>query len=155
MTFRFRGARLLEWRRVQADAARVVFVRATESVREAAARIVDAHARIERADREFRFATEGLSDIGTIVRYRNWIDRERQHAAVCRRQHDDQRVVADKAAGVLQTAIRQVKVMERLRDRAWRRHQQAERRSEMKELDQLATLPFARRNSAQGADREY
>src|SRR5262249_26517656 len=123
--------------------------------REAAARVADADDRIERAVREFRSATEGLSDIGTIVRYRNWIDREREHAAVCRRQHDEQRAVADKAAVVLQTAMRQVKVMERLRDRARRRHLQAERRSEMKELDQLATLQFARRNSAQGADREY
>jgi len=159
MTFRFRGARLLEWRRVQADAARVAFVRATESVREAAARIVDADDRIERAAREFRSATEGLSDIGTIVRYRNWIDREREHAAVCRRQHDEHRVVADKAAGVLQTARRHVKVMERLRDRAWRRHLNAERRQEMKALDELATLQFARRkserNGEQGADREY
>ena len=33
--FRFRGARILEWRRVQADAARVEFVRATESARAA------------------------------------------------------------------------------------------------------------------------
>jgi len=51
--------------------------------------------------------------------------------------------------------MRQVKVMERLRDRAWRRHLDGERRREMKELDQLATLQHARRMSEQGVDREY
>jgi hypothetical protein len=51
MTFRFRGARILEWRRVQADAARVALVRATESVREAAARVADADDQSERAAR--------------------------------------------------------------------------------------------------------
>ena len=73
MTFRFRGARILEWRRVQADAARVAFVRATESVREAAARVADADDQSERAAREYRTAMASSHDIGTIVGYRNWI----------------------------------------------------------------------------------
>jgi flagellar export protein FliJ len=155
MTFRFRGARILDWRRVQADAARVAFVRATESVREAATRVADADDQMARAVREYQAALAGSSDIGTIVGYRNWIGKQREHAAVCRRQHDERRVVAERAAGVLQLAMRQVKVMERLRDRVWRRHQDAERRREMKELDQLATLQYARRMSEQGVDREY
>jgi flagellar export protein FliJ len=147
MTFRFRGARILEWRRVQADAARVAFVRATESVREAAARVADANDQIERAAREYRTVMARPNEIGTIVGYRNWIQKQREHAAACRRQHDDKRAVADQAAGVLQTAMRRVKVMERLRDRAWRRHLDAERQQEMKELDALATQQFARRRS--------
>jgi len=155
MTFRFRGARILDWRRVQADAARVAFVRATESVREAAARVAEADEQIERAVREYQTALAGPNDIGTIVGYRNWIGKQREHAAVCRRQHDERRAVVDRAAGELQTAMRQVKVMERLRDRAWRRHLHAERLQEMKELDQLATLQHARRMSEQGADRDY
>ena len=155
MTFRFRGARILDWRRVQADAARVAFVRATESVREGAAHVADADDQMARAVREYQAALASPSDIGTIVGYRNWIGKQREHAAVCRRQHDERRVVAERAAGVLQMAMRQVKVMERLRDRAWRRHLDGERRREMKELDQLATLQYARRMSEQGVDREY
>jgi flagellar export protein FliJ len=94
------------------------------------------------------------SEIGTIVGYRNWIQKQREHVADCRRQHDHTRVVADQAAGVLQIAMRRVKVMERLRDRAWRRHLETERAQEMKELDALATQRFARRKSEQGADRD-
>lgn len=155
MTFRFRGARILDWRRIKADAARVAFVRATESVREAAARVAAAEAACERADREFLTAMASLCDVATVLRYRNWIHKLREHAAVCRRQHAEQRAVADKAAGVLQIAMRHVKVMERLRDRAWRRHLDAERQLEMKEIDQLATLQYARRKADQGAEREY
>jgi flagellar export protein FliJ len=155
MTFRFRGARILDWRRVQADAARVAFVRATESVRAAAARVANADDLCDRAARDYRAAMASPNDIGTILRYRNWIDQLREHAAACRRQHDEHRAVAETAAGVLQTAMRHVKVMERLRERAWRRHLDAERQREMKELDQLATLQFARRQSAQGVNREY
>jgi len=155
MTFRFRGARVLDWRRVQADAARVAFVRATGSVREAALRVAAAERAIDRAGREFRTAMASPCDVGTILRYRNWIHKQREHAAACRRQHDELRAVADKAAGVLQIAMRHVKVMERLRDRAWRRHLDAERQREMKDIDQLATLQYARRTARQGADREY
>ncbi len=155
MTFRFRGARILDWRRVQADAARVAFVRATESVREAAARVADADDRADRAVHEYHTAMANPNDIGTIVGYRNWIGKQREHAAACRRQHDEQRVVVDQAAGVLRTAMRHVKMMERLRDRAWHRHLDAERQREMKEVDQLATLQFTRRKTAQGVNREY
>jgi flagellar export protein FliJ len=155
MTFRFRGARVLEWRRVQADAARVAFVRATETVREAAARVADADDQCQRGAGDFLAAMASPNDIGTIVRYRNWIGKRHEHAAACRRQHEEQRVVAEQAAGVLQIAMRHVKVMERLRERAWRRHLDAERQRDMKELDQLATLQYARRKSTQGADREY
>jgi flagellar export protein FliJ len=147
MTFRFRGARILEWRRVQADAARVAFVRASESVREAAARVAAADDHVERAARDYTATIARPNEIGTIVGYRNWIEKQREHAAACRRQHEEKRVVADQAAAVLQTAMRRVKVMERLRDRAWRRYVDAERAQEMKALDELATQRFARRMS--------
>ena len=151
MIFRFRGTRILDWRRVQADAARVVFVRATETVREAASRVAAAEAACERAASEYRTAMASPCDVGTVLRYRNWIQKQQEQAAVCRRQHDADRVMADKAAGRLQIAMRHVKVMERLRDRAWRRHVDAERRVDMKEIDQLATLQYARRKAEQGA----
>jgi flagellar export protein FliJ len=154
-SFRFRGARILEWRRVQADAARVEFVRATESVREAAVRVADAEAAVDRAARECLGAMAAPSDVGTLVRYRNWIGRQRSEVEACRQTHQERRLAADASAGRLQVANRNVKVMERLRDRASRRHLEAERQQDMKELDQLATQQFARRMAEEGADREY
>ena len=64
-------------------------------------------------------------------------------------------MVVDAAAGALQTANRHVKVMERLRDRARQRYLDAERHSDMKALDELATMQYARRKGQGGADREY
>ena len=152
--FRFRGERLLEWRRTQADAARVEFVRATESVREAAARLEDAEQASVRAVREFLDVMHTPVDVATLERHRNWIGQQRVVVAACERSHEERQQVAAAAAAVLQTATRHVKVMERLRDRAERRHREAERQQEMKALDELATLRFARRQADEGAKRE-
>ena len=152
--FRFRGARIVEWRRVQADAAHVAFVRATESVREAARKVEDADVACDRAAREYVDALALPSDVETHQRYRNWIDRQRAHAAACHRAHQERRLVADQAAAALQDANRHVKIMERLRDRAWERYVILERQTDIKELDQLATLQYARRSTEEGADRE-
>lgn len=143
--FRFRGARILEWRRVQADAARVAFVRAAESVREAVREIEAANAEADRAERELVAALASPAEVGTFQRYRNWIDRQRQRAAEWRRTHDERQAIADRAAAALQEAQRNVRMMERLRDRLGARHLENERQVEMKDLDQLATLQHARR----------
>lgn len=153
--FRFRGGRILEWRRVQADAARVEFMRASASVREAAARVADAEASCDLAAREYVGAMAAPADVGTLLRHQNWIGRRRGHARACRQSHEERQVAADALAKLLEIANRHVKVMERLRDRAWRRHLEAERQNEMKQLDQLATQQYARRKAEQGADREY
>ena len=154
-SFRFRGARLLEWRGVQADAARVAFVRANESARETAALLAAAEAGCERAAQEYLGAMAAPVDVATLERYRNWIVRQQAQRATSHRSHQERRVVVDAAAGALQTANRHVKVMERLRDRARQRYLDAERHSDMKALDELATMQYARRKGQGGADREY
>lgn len=153
--FRFRGARLLDWRRVGADAARVAFVRATESARETAALLAAAAAGCERATAEYLAVMGTPVDVTTLERYRNWIDRQQREHAAASQSHDQRRLVVDAAAGALQTATRHVKVMERLRDRAAERYLEAERHADMKALDELATMQYARRNQEGSADRDY
>ena len=153
--FRFRAARILEWRRVQADAARQEFLRATASVREADQQLAHAEAERDRVSREWVAAMASPIDVGTVARYRNWIDRQRGHIETCRTMRDERRGVADHKAGLLHQAVRDVKVMERLRERIWHRHQELERQEEMKTIDQLATSQFARRRAEEGADRGY
>jgi flagellar export protein FliJ len=154
--FRFRGARILEWRRVQADAARQEFLRATASVREADQHLADAETERDRAGHELVAALAAPIEVGTIARYRNWIDRQRGHVDACRRLRDQRRGVAEEKAAALHGAMRDLKAMERLRERAWRRHLDLERQEEMKTIDQLATARFARRKAdEEGADRGY
>jgi flagellar FliJ protein len=143
--FRFRGERILEWRRVQADAARVAFVRASESAREADAQARHAQADASRTADEYVTAMKSGTSVDTIERYRNWIARQRVHVASCQKTSRERREVADAASQALQTANRHVKVMERLRERAVGRFIEAERQREMKALDQLATLQYVRR----------
>ena len=153
--FKFRGARLLDWRRRQADQAREAFVRAAESARETADLLASAEAGSARAEREYLATIAAPAEIATLERYRNWIGRQRRHEDACRRNHEERRVLSDQAALILQMANRQVKVMERLRDRALARHREAERKMDMKALDELATVRFARRRADEGAARGY
>jgi flagellar export protein FliJ len=151
--FTFKGERILEWRRVQADAARGEFLRAAESAREALRAADDAESAAGRAVSDGEYAVRHATDVVTIERHRNWIARERRRADGCRRTYLQRQAVADDKSAALQTANRHVKVMERLRERAQRRHRDLERQLDMKALDELATLQYARRRAEQGVER--
>jgi hypothetical protein len=154
-TFRFRGERILEWRRTQADTARGEFLRAAESVREAARLADAADANAARAARESLDALSTPIDAGTIERHRIWITTVCRHADACRQVfYERQQESAGKVAA-LQLANRHVKVMERLRERAVRRYRERERQMDMKTLGDLATLQYARRKADEGVEREY
>jgi flagellar export protein FliJ len=151
-SFRFRGERLLEWRRVQADAARVAFVRASESAREAAGQAARADADCARCSQEFREAMSEPVGVATVERYRIWIGQQQARADACHRLHGERQDAADAAARILRTANRHVKVMERLRDRAAGRHAEAMRQAEIAELNELATIQFVRRRMEGAAE---
>lgn len=154
-TFVFRGARVLEWRKRQVDAARLAVLRAQESAREADARVTDAEARSERAAADLRQELKTPVGADTIVRHRNWIEREQAQVASCRRARDEARLAVNAAANVLQQAMRDMKIMERLRERAQTRHDAEARREEMKVLDELATSRFLVRRERGSVDRGY
>src|SRR5262245_43157811 len=131
--FRFRGERLLGWRRAQEDATRVAFMRASESARESAARLADAEERRQQASRDYCRAIEGIVNAGGLERYRNWIAARESEVNVCRQSYQQRSIVLEKATEALRLAERNRRVLERLRDRAWRRYLDASRRAEMKE----------------------
>lgn len=149
--FVFRGQRVLEWRRVQADAARGEFLRAAATARETLRAAEEADAAAERASLDAGRVFRHAADVVTLERHRIWIDRERRRADACRRTHRDRQRIADEKAAALQLANRHVKVMERLRERAERRYRDLERQLEMKALDELATVQYARRRAEQGS----
>jgi len=151
--FKFRGEQILEWRRVQADAARGEYLRAAETAREALKVADDADAALSQAEIAAHHAIRHATDVITIERHRIWIIREQRRADGCRRTYRERQVVADEKAAALQLANRHVKVMERLRERTRRRYQDLERQLEMKALDELATVQYARRRAEQGVER--
>jgi flagellar export protein FliJ len=114
----------------------------------------DAQAALERAERalsEIRAALDAtlaegataVHDPGLSLWYRNWITRQRQELARRRSMVADRRAAVDAAAARLQLAHRDVRVLERLRDRLQSEWALAERRKEQKELDWLGSVRFA------------
>lgn len=152
--FAFKAQRILDWRRLQADTARGEFLRAAETAREALRVADDADGAVRAASQAADAAFRAATDVMTLERHRIWIGREQRRADGCRRTYRDRQKVADDKAAALQVANRHVKVMERLRERAQRRYQDLERQLEMKALDELATVQFARRRAEQGVERE-
>lgn len=143
--FRFRAAALLDLRREQCDAARTELARLTDGTRAAAARVDEAeHARTS-AERDYRAVLVGGADADALARHRNWI--ARQHTIVEERHRalEDCRLAVARQAAIVHDHLRRVRVLERLRDRAWRRYVTEEQRHETKEMDLIAVLQYARR----------
>jgi flagellar biosynthesis chaperone FliJ len=72
-------------------------------------------------------------------------------AESCRRRLAERQLEVERAAADVRLAHRQVRILERLRDRAWRRHQAAEGRLEMTAMNELAVMQYARRMGAPGS----
>jgi flagellar export protein FliJ len=147
MKFQFRAERVLDVRRRALDAARAQLLRATASRDAAERELAAAIASFDRAEAAFRDALAGGTDVGAVERHRNWITFQRSAVDDRRRAREVCRGVVDSATKAVNAAHRDVRVLERLRERAWRRHLVEMNRREMRELDSLATLQFARQTA--------
>jgi len=153
--FRFRAAPLLEWRQKADERARLLLSRAEAAARAEAARAAEADARLEGARSSYREALATTVDASDLDAHRHWIARHEREAERARQSSESARRALDEAAQAAALARRQLRVVERLRDRALRRHLDAERRLELKEIDHLATVQYARRITEGGPNREY
>lgn len=153
--FRFRAQRLLDLRRTQADAARAAVARAREAARLTEASLAAAGAQCGSACEAFRAAAAaGATSVAVIEQHRAWIgrlDTELQHR---RGAHEQQLDELARTVESLAQATRAVRVLERLRERSWRRHVEAARLAEVKMLDEIATASYVRRREG-GADRGH
>ena len=150
MTFRFRAAPLLALRQRQFDATQERLARANEDVAVAERLLDTAQLAADGANTGYREALDRGSDNASLERHRNWIVQQRSHVDTRRRTQADCCGVAATASDAVIAAHRQVRVLERLRERASRRHETEVRRREMKEIDLLATLQYARRMAEGG-----
>jgi flagellar FliJ protein len=144
--FKFRAAAALDMR-VRAEEL------ATRSLGEARAALE----RSERALSESLAAleatlvkgAEAVSDPGLSIWYRNWIIRQRHEITRRRTMVADRQAAVDAAVAALHSAHRDVRVLERLRDRLHEAWLLAERRREQKELDWLGSVRHALRAASQ------
>lgn len=141
-TFLFRLQAALDLRVRQEDEAKGALAKA-EASRAAAARSRDeAQRAVEDAHARSREAEGRGGDLTERVWYRNWIaarrldlERRRKTLAAC---EDGVR----QATAAVQAAHRRRRILERLKDRAARRFDHAERREEQKGFDDLGTQRF-------------
>jgi flagellar export protein FliJ len=143
--FRFRAAAVLDVRRRQHELAQTQLAHAQQE-RDAAARIVrEAEEAGHCAERGYRASLEAGGAAGALERHRTWIARRQAETDDRRRQLDERHVAVHHAAADLRHAYTRVRVLERLRDRAWEKYQHEARRRESIEMDYLAVTQFARR----------
>jgi flagellar export protein FliJ len=141
--FRFRAAAALELRRKAEDRARELLAAATAASDAAQARATAATSAAAAAGDAFVDRQRGGVDRTQMDWHRTWIARLQIEADVSRRRAAVSAATAERAAASVATAYLRRRALERLRDRAWNRHQREVLQDEMREMNELAAVRFA------------
>ncbi len=142
-TFRFRAAAVLDLRIRQEDEAAQALARAEGALRQARARVDETADTRRQAQGAARDDETRGARAAEIEWHRNWITRL---ASDVERQHTEADVRARELAEAerLWREARQRRlVIERMRDRQWRRFQQQQERDELKAIDETARVRHA------------
>jgi flagellar export protein FliJ len=144
--FIFRAQVALDLRRKQEDVARLALAEAQSRLRDAERAHADAETRVADALTSARDTEAEASDPTLAIWYRNWIHRLRREVARCVQILDGRQADAKAAEAKALEARRAVRVIEKLRERAWDAHTTRERREEQKALDLLGVMQYAIRH---------
>jgi flagellar export protein FliJ len=140
--FRFRAAAALELRRQQESAAGVTLAQAEARFREAEAVLEAGIAKRQAAQAAQNDTASRGTDIATLEWHRNWITRLAATITRLRHEVDVRAAVVRDAENAWRDARRRRLALERMKDRAWRRFHEEQRRQELKVIDELARLRF-------------
>jgi flagellar export protein FliJ len=143
--FRFRAAKVLDWRRRQHDLALTELARRQEERERAALTLSDARHAMDVAHGEYRKRLAEGGDSATYERHRNWILGQRAGVEECQRRLTERQHEVDRAAADVRRTHRHVLVLENLREREMQDYQCEARRLEAIDMDRLAVTQFARR----------
>jgi flagellar biosynthesis chaperone FliJ len=145
--FHFRPAAVLELSRQRHDAAQGQLARAQQE-RDKATRLRDeAVNAASRAEDDMTQRLLAGADVETVIRHRNWIAHQRAEAEGRGRAHAARQVEVERATADVRRTRRQMRALERLRDRMWRLHLKEADRHEAVEMDRLALSRFTRAKS--------
>jgi len=152
--FRFRAEIVLDLRRREEDAARTALARQRAFCDRAHAALAAARDAVRDAGRALDSAAAAGTTHGTLEWHRSWIVRLRLAVQAAMRVAAEADQAAGRAALALNQAMQKRRVLERLRDRAWRKYSLARDRAHIQEMDQLASLRFAAQAQDTGGTRE-
>ncbi|MDE3155567.1 MAG: flagellar FliJ family protein [Acidobacteriota bacterium] len=151
--FRFRAAVVLDLRQKQDEEAQRVLARAKAAVLTAQASLDGAEAALAAAMRRAAEAEASAEDVTLLQWYRNWMKGRQADVRRCRERLEECRAVMRTAAEAALKARRDLRVIERYRERVWQAWQREALREEQKDLDLLGTLQHAARRLAPGEQR--
>jgi flagellar export protein FliJ len=144
--FIFRAQAALDLRRKQEDVARLALADAQARLREAERDLAQAEGQVTEAITRARDTEAEATDPVLAIWYRNWIHRLRREVGRCAQILDGRQADAKAAEAKALEARRAVRVIEKLRERAWNAHTTRERREEQKNLDLLGVMQYAIRH---------
>lgn len=140
--FRFRAAAALELRRQQETGAATALSVAEAALRAAEGRVDEAESGRRVAQDQQQSAERRGSDVAAITWHRDWVVRLGQVVENARQDVARRTEAVTDAEAVWREARRKRLALERMRERAFRRFRDEERRQEMKVIDELARLRF-------------
>lgn len=151
--FRFRAAAALEVRRRQEDDALAECTRKDGLKRAADAKCAAIEVQRREAAAALVASAQQGQDSSMQSWHRNWITGLSAVALVAARDAAQAAEAVGQARRVWQEARKKRLVLERLRDRAWRRFRHEETRREQLVIDELARVRFTTRALAEGSSK--
>jgi flagellar export protein FliJ len=148
--FKFRAQVVLDLRKRQDDEAQRKLAIATRERAVAETRVDAASTAVEESMQRAREALESRAWGDSREWHRNWIVSRRKELAVQREGLAKSRAAEQLARQRAGDARRALRSLERWFERAWRRHQQALRRFEQRELDEVGAMRHVAQSRAQG-----
>ena len=152
--FRFRAGIVLDLRRREEDAARTALTRQRAVCDRAHAVLAAARDAVLEAGRALDGAAASGTTHGTLEWHRSWIVRLRLAVQAAMRVAAEADQAAGRAALALNQAMQKRRVLERLRERAWRKYVLARDRAHIQDMDQLASLRYAAQALEAGGTRD-
>ena len=140
--FRFRAAAALDLRRRQEQDAAAHLARAEAELAALQAQTREAEVTRERAQEQLATIERRGSDVVTLMWHRNWIVRLTQELTARRQRVDRQVDAVRQSEQSWRDARRRRLALERMYERALRRHRQDQQREELKVIDELARLRY-------------
>jgi flagellar FliJ protein len=141
--FRFRFETMLKIRRQREDERKRVVADRLHQIAQVRKQMHSVDRQIaEEIDAIRNCQIEGTIDLQQTVRHRNWLTQLRRAAldAQSRLQFHETRLAQDRAA--LAEATKQRRILEKLKERQWSRHETGVRKAETREADDAATVRY-------------
>lgn len=142
MAFRFRAAAALDVRRKEEDAARLEAARAEEALDRAREEADAARDAVAADQAQLLDVQQAGAEQWRVQWHRAWIDREQSEARGKAQKEAERAADALRATQSAQEAFKRRRVLERLRDCSWKKHQRLQHEQHVRDMNDLATLRF-------------